>query len=209
VWSLANRFSGDCSQPAHDDLQATEMEIQAMGKVFGGMAASLDGYIASKDGDLSWLNQAMSADEDYGFVASMERSGAYIIGANTFREMMNSGMSGSDMTKTYVVTHQSSLGEVGTNVSLYSGDLRLLVEKIKAETDKDICLYGGASLVTQFIELDLVDELGISIIPVLLGDGVPFFGNLSNWKRLTLFECKPYKSGIVLLNYRLLRSSLT
>jgi dihydrofolate reductase len=176
-----------------------------MGKVFGGMAASLDGYIASKDGDLSWLNQAMSADEDYGFVESMERSGAYIIGANTFREMMNSGMTGDDITKTYVVTHQSSLGELAPNVSLYLGDLRLLVENIKAETDKDICLYGGASLVTQFIELDLVDELGISIIPVLLGDGVPFFGKLSTWKRLTLFECKPYKSGIVLLNYRLSR----
>jgi dihydrofolate reductase len=181
-----------------------------MSKVFAGMAASLDGYVATRNGDLSWLNQAMSSDEDYGFAATMKRTGAYIIGANTYREMIESGMAGGGTTPTYVVTHQQSIKgsgkEVGNEVSFYSGDLRMLVERAKRETNKDICLFGGADLVTQFIELDLLDELGISIIPVLLGDGVPFFGRFNEWKRLTLFECKEYKSGIVLLNYRFAHS---
>ncbi|WP_256870604.1 dihydrofolate reductase family protein [Paenarthrobacter nitroguajacolicus] len=51
------------------------------------MAASLDGYIASENGDLSWLNDAMAKDEDYGFEATERRTGAYIMGANTFREV--------------------------------------------------------------------------------------------------------------------------
>jgi dihydrofolate reductase len=179
---------------------------RVVGKVFAGMAASLDGYIATHNGDLSWLNGAMSPDEDYGFEATMQRTGAYIIGANTYREMIKSGMAGGDGSNTYVVTHQSSIAKAGKDVTLYAGDLRALVERVKATTEQDICLFGGADLVTQCIDLDLVDELGISIIPILLGEGVPFFGKINAWKRLTLFECKPFKSGIVLLNYRLSRS---
>ena len=62
-----------------------------MSRVFGGMAASLDGYIASENGDLSWLNDAMAKDEDYGFEATERRTGAYIMGANTFREVATMG----------------------------------------------------------------------------------------------------------------------
>jgi dihydrofolate reductase len=174
-----------------------------MGKVFAGMAASLDGFVAVESGDLSWLNQAMAPGEDYGFEETMKRTGAYIIGANTYREMVKSGMAGGDAGNTYVVTHQKTIAGAGKGVNLYDGDLRELVAKIKNETDKDICLFGGGNLLTQFLNLDLVDELGIAIIPILLGEGIPFFGKLNEWKRLTLFECKQFKSGIVALNYRL------
>jgi dihydrofolate reductase len=132
-----------------------------MGVVFGGMAASLDGYIASASGDLSWLNDAMASGEDYGFEQTMKRTGAYIIGANTYREMVNSGMAGGDSTPTYVVTHQPSIGKARKGVTFYSGDLRDLVHGCKSATGKDICLFGGADLITQFIELDLLDELGL------------------------------------------------
>jgi dihydrofolate reductase len=174
-----------------------------MGKVFAGMAASLDGYIAVESGDLSWLNQAMSSNEDYGFAETMKRTGAYIIGANTFREMTKSGMAGGGSAKTYVVTHQTSIANAGKGVTLFAGDLHALVEKIKRETDKDICVFGGADLVTQFINQGLLDELTISIIPILLGEGIPFFGRINEWKRLALTESKQYNSGIVLLTYRL------
>jgi dihydrofolate reductase len=179
-----------------------------MGIVFGGMAASLDGYIASESGDLAWLNQSMAADEDYGFEETMKRTGAYIIGAKTYREMVSSGMAGGDAaTPTYVVTHEPPTGKIGKGVFYYAGDLRALVQKVKAETDKDICLFGGGDLITQFIELDLLDELGLSIVPVILGGGVPFFNKISEWKRLKLVECKAYKSGIVALYYRLSSSA--
>lgn len=174
-----------------------------MGKVFAGMAASLDGYIAVESGDITWINDAMSPGEDYGFEQTMKRTGAYVIGANTYREMIKSGMAGGDASNTYVVTHQPSIEKAGKGVNLYNGDLRALVAKIKGKTDKDICLFGGADLLTQFINLDLVDEVGISILPILLGEGIPFFGKINEWKRLTLIECKQFKSGIVVLNYQL------
>jgi dihydrofolate reductase len=169
-----------------------------IGTVFGGMAASLDGFIQSTSGDLSWLNDAMAPDEDYGFTETEQRTGAYIVGANTYREMR--GMSFGKVP-TYVVTHEPASAPE-TKAHTFSGDLRQLVAQIKTDTDKDICVFGGGDLVTQFLELDLLDELGVSVIPVLLGDGVPFFGRLSDRHKLELLTCEQFPSGIVLLNYR-------
>jgi dihydrofolate reductase len=173
-----------------------------MGKVVVSMAMSLDGYIAKRNGDTSWLNNAMSPGEDYGFENFMSRIGAYIIGANTHREITKSGVvGGDDKVPTYVVSHQKDL-KIGKNTHLYSGDLTELVKKIKAETEKDIWLFGGGDLTTQFINLNLVDELSIAIIPILIGGDVPFFGNVVEHKDLILLENKAYeKSGMVALTY--------
>jgi dihydrofolate reductase len=80
-----------------------------MGKIIASMAMSLDGYIAKKNGDTAWLNNAMSPDEDYGFVDFMSKIGAYIIGANTYREITKSGVAGGDdKVPTYLVSHQKN-----------------------------------------------------------------------------------------------------
>lgn len=173
-----------------------------MSTVFGGMAASLDGYIASENGDLAWLNDAMAKDEDYGFEATERRTGAYVMGANTYREVSKMGGGGSRIP-TFVVTHDPTMVATG-NTELYSGDLEELVARIRKSIpeDKDICVFGGGELVTGFIERGLIDELGVSVIPVILGGGVPFFRRLSQWRKLELLECRHYPSGIVLLNYR-------
>lgn len=173
-----------------------------MGKVVASMAMSLDGYIARTNGDASWLNNAMSPGEDYGFEEFMSRIGAYILGANTYREITKSGMAGGDnQVTTYVVSHQKDF-KVGKNTFLYSGDLTELVKKIKADTEKDIWLFGGGNLTTQFINLNLVDELGIAIVPVLIGGDVPFFGSVVEQKNLILLESKTFeKSGMLSLRY--------
>ena len=171
--------------------------------VFAGVAASLDGFIQSASGDLSWLNDAMAPGEDYGFAETEARTGAYVIGANTYREMGRRG----GRVPTYVVTHDAGLA-TGRNVRPYAGDLVQLIDTVRAEIDpgKDICVFGGGRLVTQLLELGLVDELGLAVIPVVLGGGVPFFGPMTSSTRLELLECRPFPSGIVLLNYRVVRS---
>ena len=168
-----------------------------MATVFGGMAASLDGFIQSASGDLSWLNDAMAPGEDYGFAETEARTGAYVIGANTDRQMGRSG----GRVPTYVVTHDAALAR-GKNVRPYAGDLAELIDTVRSEIDpgKDICVFGGGQLVTQLL------ELGVAVIPVVLGYGVPFFGTMASSTKLELMECRPFPSGIVLLNYRLVRS---
>lgn len=148
-----------------------------MGTVFGSMAVSLDGFIRSESGDLSWLNDAMAKNEDYGFEATERRTGAYVMGANTYREMAAMGGRGSAVP-TYVLSHDESLA-TARNTHLYSGDLNDLVARIKSAIpeEKDICVFGG---------------------------GVPFFGRISEWTKLALRECRSFPSGIVLLDYRLI-----
>lgn len=173
-----------------------------MGKIFTSMAVSLDGFIASKTGDASWLNNAMARGEDYGFEETMKRTGIFIMGANTYREMLKAGMGGKDSLPIYVVTRDKDLKK-GTQTHLYTGDLKALAEKVKSETDNDIYIWGGGHLITQFIDLDLLDELIMAIIPVVLGDGVPLFGKLNQSRKLELAECKAFeKSGIVSLKYK-------
>ncbi|MCO4275863.1 dihydrofolate reductase family protein [Pseudarthrobacter sp. HLT3-5] len=177
--------------------------VATMGTIFGGMAVSLDGYIRSEGGDLSWLNDAMAKNEDYGFEATERRTGAYVMGANTYREMAAMGGRGSAVP-TYVLSHDETLA-TGRKTHLYSGDLRDLVARIKSAIpeEKDICVFGGGQLITEFIELGLLDELGVAVVPVILGGGVPFFGRISEWKKLALRECRSFPSGIVLLDYQL------
>jgi dihydrofolate reductase len=174
-----------------------------MTTVFAGVAASLDGFIQSASGDLSWLNDAMAPGEDYGFAGTEARTGAYVVGANTYREM---GRSAGGGVPTYVVTHHADLAS-GRNVRPYAGDLAQLIDTVRAEIDpgKDVCVFGGGQLVTQLLELGLIDELGLAVIPVVLGGGVPFFGAMASSTKLELEECRPFPSGIVLLNYRVVR----
>ena len=173
-----------------------------MGKIFTSIAVSLDGYIASKSGDVSWLNDSMAQGEDYGFEENMKRTGTFIMGANTYKEMLRSGMAGGK-ERTYVITKERNLKK-GSRTQFFDGDLKELAEKVRSETDKDIYVWGGGDVITQFIDLDLLDELNIAVIPILLGDGVPLFGKFSNLKKLRLTECKKFeKSGIAALKYEL------
>ena len=175
-----------------------------MTTVFAGVAASLDGFIRSTSGDLSWLDDAMAPGEDYGFAQTEARTGAYVIGATTYREM---GRSAGGPVPTYVVTHDATL-TTGRNVRPFAGDLAQLIATVRAEVDpgKDICVFGGGQLVTQLLELGLIDEVGLAVIPVVLGSGVPFLGTMATSTKLELMECRPFPSGIVLLNYRVVRA---
>jgi dihydrofolate reductase len=105
-----------------------------------------------------------------------------------------------------VVTHDAGLAS-GRNVRPYAGDLAQLIDTVRSDIDpdKDICVFGGGQLVTQLLELGLIDELGRSVIPVVLGSGVPFFGSMGSSTRLELKECRPFPSGIVILNYWIVR----
>jgi dihydrofolate reductase len=171
--------------------------------MFASLASSLDGYIASPNGDLSWLNDAMRGDEDYGFGETMARTGAYIMGANTFRATAAmGGGGGSKRPPTYVVTHAPP-EQAPDGVTFHSGPLPPLVAQAKAEVPagKDVHVFGGGDVVTQLIAADALDELTLALVPVLLGGGVRLFGDLGAWTRLRLRDCRSFDSGIVLLRY--------
>ncbi len=167
--------------------------------------SSLDGFIAKKDNSVSWLESAgnvyeagvsISAEEAAAFVKAI---GCYVLGSRTYENALELGWPYGD-TPTVVVTGRS-LPSTRKSVEFYSGDLKALVEEKLAPRYRNIWLVGGAMLSQSFLELGLVDEIRLTVAPVLLGDGLRLFGDSLTEQRWDLKNVVAYKNGFVELSY--------
>jgi len=168
-----------------------------MRKVIMGLAVSLDGFIEGSNGEYDWC----FTDQDYGLSAFMKRIDTIFMGRKTWdlAKAMGKESPWKGIT-TYVYSNTlSSIDEKDTN--LVSGDVVTETRKIKALPGKDIWLFGGAELITTFINENLVDEFWLSVHPVLLGGGKPLFKNLHGRKLLRLEEVKEFDTGLVSIRY--------
>jgi dihydrofolate reductase len=173
------------------------------------MAASLDGFIARKDGRVDWLDTsdefADGATLEPEFVQSFLKSiDCYVMGSRTYEtalafEAQGLGWAYSD-TPTFVLTTRT-LPRVRSTVEFHSGDLAKFVNEQLRQKFRSIWFVGGSMLCAECVRLGLADELRYSILPVLIGDGIKFFDNLDRDVALHLTEVKPYKSGMVELRY--------
>jgi dihydrofolate reductase len=173
------------------------------------MVSSLDGFIARHDNDVSWID---GSGEVYEAGVSEESAAdvvkaidCFVLGSRTYEHALQLGWPYGD-TPTVVVTHRE-LPCTRKSVEFYSGDLKRLVDDILAPRYRNIWLVGGAMLCQSFLSLGLVDEIRLSIVPVLLGDGLPLFAASSTETRLLLKEVVPYKTGFVELLYAIKRTS--
>jgi dihydrofolate reductase len=177
------------------------------------MAASLDGFIARKDGSVDWLE---TSDEFVGgdtmdpeFVeAFLKTIDCYVMGSRTYEtalgfEAKGLGWSYGDKP-TFVLTHRK-LPRTRDTVEFYSGDLAQLVNGRLRPTFRTIWLVGGGVVSAECLRLGLADEVCYSILPILIGDGIPFFERLDRDIALHLAEVKAYKSGMVELRYEVRR----
>jgi dihydrofolate reductase len=173
------------------------------------MAASLDGFIARKDGSVDWLE---TADEfvdgdtmDAGFVeAFLKTIDCYVMGSRTYEtalrfEALGLGWSYGDKP-TFVLTRRA-LPRTRDTVEFYSGDLAQLVNGRLRPRFRTIWFVGGGAVSGECLRLGLADEVRYSILPVLIGDGIPFFDKLDKDIALHLAEARAYKSGMVELRY--------
>lgn len=174
-----------------------------MGKVILYIATSLDGYIATADGGVAWLDKYEHGEEDYGYSEFMEGVGSVIVGGKTFRQVQGFGEGAMPEVETYVLTRQGLTGSPDPSTHAYSGDMTALVDKLKGESEKDIWLMGGGEIVALFARERLIDEYMMFVMPVLLGEGVPLFpsGAMED-TTLTLADVHRYDSGVVKLHYR-------
>jgi dihydrofolate reductase len=167
--------------------------------------SSLDGFIARKDNSVSWLEGdenaydagvALSDEDIAAFVSGID---CYVLGSRTYEHALELGWPYGD-TPTVVVTARNLPAE-RTSVEFYSGDLRTLVREKLAPRYRNIWLAGGAMLSRSFLELDLVDEIRLTVAPVLLGDGLRLFGDSATERRWALKNVTAYKNGFVELWY--------
>ena len=170
------------------------------------VVASLDGLIARKDNSISWLDSdgsvyeagvSVSAEQAASFVKTID---CYVLGSRTYEHALELGWPYGD-TPAVVVTSRE-LPRARESVEFYSGDLKTLLEKKLAPPRyRNIWLVGGAMLCQRFLALGLVDEIRLTIAPVLLGDGLRLFGGSPAEKRWNLKNAIAYRNGFVELSY--------
>jgi dihydrofolate reductase len=173
------------------------------------MAASLDGFIARKDGSVDWLETVDTFPGgdtmDPGFVeAFLKTIDCYVMGSRTYEtalrfEAKGLGWSYGD-TPTFVLTRRE-LPRTRKTVEFYAGDLAQFVTGRLRPRFRTIWFVGGSVVSAECLRLGLADEVRYSILPILIGDGIPFFEKLDKDIALHLAEVKAYESGMVALRY--------
>ena len=103
--------------------------------------------------------------------------------------------------KTYVFSRTMKKSPDPT-VTIISDDAAAFIHTLKNQDGKDICVMGGGAFAKSLFEANLIDEVGVNIHPVLLGSGIPLFLDMDRQIDLELLECKTFKTGCVLVSYR-------
>lgn len=167
------------------------------------IAASLDGYIAKPNDDLSFLKLVEKEGEDYGYAAFTAGIDTIILGRKTYdwvlREIGASHYDNGER-KVYVITRTEKPSTGKT--TFYTGDLSQLVQRLKNEQGKGIYCDGGAEIVNELLMSDLIDEFIISVIPILLGNGTRLFQDGRPEQQLELVNTKTFDTGLTQLHYR-------
>src|SRR2546423_12788501 len=173
------------------------------------MVASLDGFIARKDGRVDWMETSDEFPDgdtmDPGFVETFLKTiDCYVMGSRTYEtawsfEAKGFGWASGD-NPTFVLTSRV-LPRTRDTVEFYSGDLAQLVNGRLRPTFRSIWFVGGGAFSGECLRLGLADEVRYSILPVVIGEGIPFFGGLNKDVALHLVEVKAYTSGMIALRH--------
>ena len=166
------------------------------------IAMSLDGFIAKPNDDLSFLSVVASENEDYGYSEFISTVDTILIGRRTFDWITSQVEYPHIDKKTFVISRQKKRS-TSPNI-IYNDNVVELVSKLKNETGLTVFCDGGAQIVNELLKYKLFDELIISIIPILVGDGIRLFDNNRPEQNLQLISSKSYTSGLTQLRYKLL-----
>ncbi len=169
------------------------------------IAVSADGFIATEDGGVGWLDPFN--DADYGYEAFLASIGTVVMGRDSF-ELARSSPEWPYPGRTAVVLTHRPLPDVDIpGLRAMEGEVARLAGDIRAGADGDIWLMGGGDVIQQFLSAGCVDTLDLYVIPVLLGRGIPLFppGSAApgaSPRALELTESKAYPNHVVRLLYR-------
>jgi dihydrofolate reductase len=177
------------------------------------MAASLDGFIARKDGRVDWLEtsdvfeggETMDPEFVSAFLASID---CYVMGSRTYETALrfeSQGLGWAYGDKPTFVLTTRELSRTRDTVEFHSGDLAQFVNNRLRPAYRSIWFVGGGSVCSECLRLGLADEVRYSILPVLIGEGIPFFEKLDNDIALHLSEAKAYRNGTLALCYEVRR----
>lgn len=164
------------------------------------IATSIDGFIATNDGDLSFLSAVEKEGEDYGYAAFISTVDTVVLGKKTYDKVIAMGYPFPHADKeAYIITRTSK--EAVGSTQFYTGDVVELVKQLKQQEGRTIFVDGGAYVVNRLLQAGLIDELYLSIIPVLLGSGIALFEQHHSMQKMKLLQTKSFDTGLVQLHY--------
>ena len=162
------------------------------------IASSLDGYIARENGDIDWLPQIGESGYD-DFIKSVD---TVIMGKTTYDQVLTFGDYPYKDKKSFVFTRNSNQNK--DENSEFVSDVKKFVKDGFPNAVEHIWLVGGAEIISTFVNLGFVDEIILSIIPVVLGKGIPLFKNIEKEVKLELIKTTDYDT-LVELHYKVLK----
>lgn len=174
------------------------------------IATSVDGFIARKDGDIEWLNKANASvprGEDCGYNALMGTVDVLVMGRNSYEKVCSFGT--WPYADTPVIVLSSNPIEFSSDspstIQHSSEQPRQLCERLSRDGVRHIYIDGGITI-QRFLSAGLIDEMTITVIPIILGDGIPLFGPTKSDVALTCTEAKAFDFGFVQLKYAVTKS---
>jgi dihydrofolate reductase len=171
------------------------------------IASSLDGYIARPDGAVDWLDEVAAPEdgpeEDFGYEEFFSGVGTVLMGRTTYEQILTFDVDYPYSGRAGYVFSRTRAGGRDENVEFVDGaDIPQFIAHLKATSDRHIWLIGGGLLIQEFLRLDLVDRIIITVMPVILGEGILLFPPSTPQRDLLLVESRSYSSGMVQLTYR-------
>lgn len=178
-----------------------------MRKVIFGGACSLDGYFAREDGGVDWLT--WSEDVEAIMKEMWPRFDTMVMGRRTWDFTVQAYGGDSKKAKasytgmrTYVFSRTLPAGEVPGGAEILNSDPAGFVRDLKRQDGKDIMIMGGGDIARPLLEAGVIDEIGFSIQPVLLGSGIPLWHKMSHQMDLEMLECRQLKGDCAYVTYR-------
>ena len=168
------------------------------------IAASMDGYIAGPDGEIDWLE--VGGKLDYGYHHFYSSIDTTVMGSSTYKLTLTVEEFPYADKANYVFTRGAPPPDTA-NVRFVSGDIVSFVESLRGLPGKDIWLVGGGQINTVMLNAGLIDEIILTVFPLVLGDGIPLFAPGARRTRFRTTGCESYETGLV--QWRMTRTQST
>ncbi|MGJ8624109.1 MAG: dihydrofolate reductase family protein [Yoonia sp.] len=167
------------------------------------MAMSLDGFVARKDHTLDWLNKQPTENEDHGFFAFMDSVDALVMGSGSLRTVLGFGdwpYLKPVITLSRTMTKQDLPEHLQDKITFSTESPEALWSIFGKRGYKRIYVDGGA-VIRSFLQAGLIQDMKITVVPILLGNGIRLFGETAGDIDLELTSATPFPSGLVDLHY--------
>lgn len=167
-----------------------------MKKIILNVTMSLDGFMEGSQGEIDWC----FTDQDYGMAAFLDSIDSIFYGRKSYELMLTMGENPFPGKRHYVFSR--SLSQVEAPYEWVQGEWREAVDQMRAGEGKGIWLFGGAQLLTEFMNAGLVDELLLAIHPLVMGGGAPLFQGIAERHWYEVVAVHEYNTGMVQVHYR-------